>query len=117
MSALTESEDPDYLVHAAWLAQGSKAADRLPAEPAEGGGSPIDEFLTAGQSPTGPARAALPSGKEICPNWLEHVCNGSFRAHWPSTRTFLATANNWARRLVGTANRDAKRGGNSEVDR
>ena len=39
MSALTESEDPDYLVHAAWLAQVSKAADRLPAKPEEGGGS------------------------------------------------------------------------------
>ena len=41
MSALTELEDPDYLVHAAWLAQVSKAADRLPAKPIpeEGGGS------------------------------------------------------------------------------
>jgi hypothetical protein len=41
MSTLTESEDPDYLVHAAWVAQVSKAADRLPAKqiPKEGGGS------------------------------------------------------------------------------
>jgi len=42
MSALTESEDPDYLVHAAWLAQVfSKGADRAPAEqiPKEGRGS------------------------------------------------------------------------------
>jgi hypothetical protein len=41
MSALTELEDPDYIMHAAWLAQVSKAADRLPAKqiPKEGGGS------------------------------------------------------------------------------
>jgi hypothetical protein len=41
MSAPTESEDPDYLVHAAWLAQVSKGADRAAAEqiPKEARGS------------------------------------------------------------------------------
>jgi hypothetical protein len=47
MSALTQSEDPDSLVHAAWLAQVSKAADRPPAEqiPKEGRGSLLTSSL------------------------------------------------------------------------
>ena len=47
MSGLTEPEDPDYRVHAAWLAQASNAGDGLLAK--EAGGSTSE--LTSSSAP------------------------------------------------------------------
>jgi len=43
MSGLTEPEDPDYRVHAAWLAQASNAGDGLLAKEAGGSTSGFDQ--------------------------------------------------------------------------
>jgi hypothetical protein len=89
MSGLTEPEDPDYRVHAAWLAQASNAGDGPLPKEAAGGASELTSSLArpdrlGGQeAPLAPAQVGFWPHHEAL-NWL-HIGNGHSRCHCHST--------------------------------